>query len=141
MSIQYVRGYFDGSCEPVNPGGEAKWGFAVIDEDDCVLQIGHGRIGKGEGMTNNIAEYQALIECLRYLNQYHEDDLIEVYGDSKMVLMMTEGSWGRKRPHNKAKHLKPLLDEARKLYNNLDNCALYWIPREENQLADYLSKL
>lgn len=138
--MNYLQCFFDGSCEPVNPGGTARWGYAVLN-DDVIVKTDHGTIGKGEGMTNNVAEYQALIECLRYLTSHHKDDLIEISGDSNMIINMTTGKWGKKKPHKGSPHLKPLLIEARKLFNELDNVDLFWIPREENQLADYLSKL
>ena len=139
--MKYIRGYFDGSCEPVNPGGTAKYGFVILNEEDCVLFSDHGLVGEGEGMTNNVGEYVGLIECLSYLLENHKDDLLEVYGDSKMVINMTGGTWGKKKPHKNHPHLAPLLAEAREVFDKLENCSLHWIPREQNSLADFMSKL
>jgi len=134
-----IQAFFDGSCEPVNPGGIARWGFALL-EDDEVIHTDHGLIGEGDGMTNNVAEYHALLHCLQYLSENHADDFIEIYGDSKMVINMTTGLWGKKKPHKKYPHLLKLLMPARELYSKLDNCSIAWIPRELNAIADALSK-
>lgn len=138
-TMKHIQAFFDGSCEPINPGGTVRYGFAVI-EDECVIKAESGLIGKGDGMTNNVSEYQGLIHLLGYLQQNHEHDLIEVFGDSKMVILMTKGVWGKKKPHKSKKHLKPLLMRARELYNSFENISIDWIPREQNQLADFLSK-
>jgi ribonuclease HI len=137
--MRYIKGFFDGSCEPVNPGGTAKWGF-VTTEDEEMLHGQGGYIGSGEGMTNNIAEYEGLIHLLKYLVENHSTDFIEVFGDSKMVVLMTNGTWGKKKPHKNYPHLQERLLHARKLFSSFDNISITWIPREQNQLADYYSK-
>lgn len=62
--MRYIKAYFDGSCEPVNPGGTARFGFVVLEEEEVLYGQG-GVIGSGDGMTNNVAEYHGLIECLK----------------------------------------------------------------------------
>ena len=136
-----ITAFFDGSCYPVNPGGTAQWGFAVLNEDDQVIHTDHGIIGRGPQMTNNVAEYHGLLNCLSYLSEYYPSEAIEVFGDSKMVVMMTTGAWGKKKPHKDFPHLIPLLEMARVFYNSFDSISLSWIPRDKNQLADYLSKV
>lgn len=136
-----IHAFFDGSCGPRNPGGTAKWGFAVKNEEGVIIHTDSGVIGEGPNMTNNVAEYYGLIHCLKYLTANHSEDHINVFGDSKMVVLMTKKIWGRRNPHKHYPHLKPLLYEARELFWELDNCELSWIPREDNQLADYLSKV
>lgn len=134
-----IRAYFDGSCEPINPGGTAKWGF-IVHTGMFSGYCDHGSVGKGEGMTNNVAEYWALKECLKYLVANHKDDNIEIFGDSDMVINMVSGKWGRRKPHKKAPHLIPLLRECLLYMSLLPNCTIEWIPREENAEADELSK-
>ena len=61
-----IEVYFDGACEPVNPKGIATYGYVVYRNgkkirEDC------GLVGIGQGATNNIAEYTALIKALEYL--------------------------------------------------------------------------
>jgi len=59
--------WFDGACEPINPGGTATSGAIVKDNEGTVL-LAEGRlVGKGEGMSNNVAEYAAIIRVFEYL--------------------------------------------------------------------------
>lgn len=129
--------YFDGSCEPINPGGTARYGWAIVDSEK-VKYSGWGLIGEGVGMTNNIAEYHALIRLLHFIDHY-TPDVQEIRGDSLMIINMATGVWGKKKPHKKAPHLLPLCIEARELVQKL-RIPIRWIPREENGIADELSK-
>ena len=129
-------GYFDGSCEPINPGGTARFGWAIKD-GDLVVHVGNGTIGSGKGITCNVAEYAALVDLLKFISE-NQIDIDSIYGDSKLVINMVTGIWGRKNPHKKAPHLKDYLFEAKALLGDIN---LMWIPREENELADYYSKL
>jgi ribonuclease HI len=58
----------DGLCEPRNPGGWACWAFVVHKAiDDEFIHDDRGCIGAGDGMTNNLAEYTAVLEALRWV--------------------------------------------------------------------------
>jgi ribonuclease HI len=57
--------WFDGACEPVNPGGTASCGVVVKGEDGTVLLRDHGVVGKGKVMSNNLAESAAVRQILR----------------------------------------------------------------------------
>lgn len=137
--MRNIQAFFDGACGPINPGGRATWGFVVLENDE-LLHGESGYIGDGVGMTNNVAEYWGLIACLRYLKENHSEDFIEVFGDSSMVINMTNRVWGRKNPHKKMPHLVPLVTQTRELLDSFDSCSIEWVPREENQLADDYSK-
>jgi len=39
--------WFDGACEPINPGGTATFGVVVKDNDGTVLLKEHGLVGEG----------------------------------------------------------------------------------------------
>lgn len=133
-------GYFDGSCEPKNPGGTAKFGWCLMDRDTQEIgHYGYGVIGKGEGMTCNVAEYHALVELLKHIKE-NQIEVDCVCGDSSLVVNMVTGKWGKKNPHKKAPHLKVYLLEAQRLIDEL-KVEVRWIPREENVWADYYSKL
>ena len=58
---------FDGLCEPVNPGGIATYGYIIKDDAGLVIAKKSGVVGKGPQMSNNVAEYAALCECLNLL--------------------------------------------------------------------------
>jgi ribonuclease HI len=131
-------GYFDGSCEPVNPGGTARYGWAIVDDDE-IIHYGKGTIGTGEGMTNNVAEYEALNQLLFFIKQ-NQIAVDLIVGDSQLIVNMATGIWGKKRqPHKNSPHLIPVYLSVRKLVDEL-RIPIQWIPREENVLADALSK-
>jgi len=52
--------YFDGACEPVNPGGTASYGAAIYENQQLVWKCSQ-IYGRGEHTSNNVAEYAALI--------------------------------------------------------------------------------
>lgn len=82
-------------------------------------------------ITNNQAEYMALIEALKWLTKHLGDSrnqaIVTVYGDSKLVINQINGAW-------KVKHANmiPLVDEARKLFKAFKRCTVQWHPREKS---------
>jgi ribonuclease HI len=62
-----------------------------------------------------------------------------------MVINMVSGQWGWNKkktkwnPHSKMPHLKKLLNEVLNLLNKIDY-EVKWVPREQNEEADILSK-
>jgi len=140
-----IKIYFDGACEPVNPGGTGSYGW-LIKNGDMVLAREGEIIGSGEGMTNNIGEYTGLIKALEALQCINiQKEKIEIFGDSSLVCNMVSKKWGWNKkktkwiPHEDAPHLKPLLDRALSLLASY-KFEIKWIPREQNQEADKLSK-
>jgi len=139
--------YFDGACGPKNPGGTAAYGF-LIKNDGKILFEDAKIIGSGDGMTNNLAEYQGLISALKYLKTSKIRESVNslmIYTDSNLVFNMVAKNWGwtKKKtiwkPHKDYPHLKKLLFEALEILENF-KYQIKWIPREENQEADDLSK-
>ena len=136
--------FFDGACEPFNPGGTASYGW-ILKKDGKELKSGHGVIGSGEGMTNNVAEYSGLIYGLEEFLKLNLQEKILIKGDSNMVINMISGKWGwnkkksKWQPHEKLPHLKELLNQALSLLKKIEY-EVEWIPREENKEADALSK-
>lgn len=136
--------YFDGACEPVNPGGTASYGW-LLKKDGKTIKEGSGIVGKGPGMTNNVAEYMGLIEGLRAFFDLKTKEKLVIKGDSSLVANMVNKKWGWNKkktnwqPHDKMPHLKKLLDQALMLLEGSDY-EISWVPREENSEADALSK-
>lgn len=136
--------YFDGACEPFNPGGTASYGW-LIKKDGKEIKSGSGVVGSGEGMTNNVAEYSGLIYGLEEFLKLNLQEKLLIKGDSNMVINMISGKWGwnkkksKWQPHEKLPHLKELLNQALSLLKKIDY-EVEWIPREENKEADALSK-
>ncbi|HWB81427.1 MAG TPA: reverse transcriptase-like protein, partial [Nannocystaceae bacterium] len=86
-------GHFDGACEPYNPGGWGGWGFAIWDPSATEIASGYGVLEKGRGMTNNVAEYTAALECVRRWIALAIAGPIVVRGDSKLVIEQMSGRW------------------------------------------------
>ncbi len=127
--------HIDGLCEPVNPGGTATFGY-LIRQDDAVLARKSGVVGKGPAMSNNVAEYAALCEALEFLLKKNLEDLpIEVRSDSRLVVYQMSEKWKFHGGLYAEKH-----NEAERLAAEFNRLSFKWIPREENEEADGLSR-
>lgn len=129
--------YFDGACEPVNPGGTASFGAVVFHNGEPVWKRSDIYIPDGGIETsNNMAEYAGLIAVLEWLadqNLFAAE--IMVRGDSKLVIEQTFGTW-----KIKSGAYVPLAHQARKLLAQFKNIRGEWIRRDRNAVADGLSK-
>jgi ribonuclease HI len=127
--------FFDGACSP-NPGGVMGAG-AVITENDAVIFQAVGMAGDGELSSNNTAEYGALIALLCYLVAAGLNDAsIEIRGDSRLVIEQMRGAWRIRKGLYAA-----AAEQALQLLPRFSNIHFKWIPREDNTLADGLSKI
>lgn len=134
--------YFDGACEPINPGGTASYGVVVFRgvggipdyktrlwEDYAVCQE--------SGTSNNVAEYAGFNAALDwFLNWEGTREPTIIRGDSKLVIEQMNGHWQIRNGL-----YKPLALICReKLKEFVTKPAIEWIPREKNTEADRLSK-
>ena len=86
-------------------------------------------------MTNNMAEYEALVRALRRV-EGSRVETIRVYTDSLLVANQVLGKY---RVKNEG--LRPYLEEARQLMRILGRSTVVkYIPREGNRIADKLAK-
>ena len=130
-----IKVYFDGAIDK-NPGGTAYYGFYII-KDDKILISRSGYVGHGELMSNNVAEHAAVISAMQYLkiNGLNEEEIV-FYGDSLMVCnQMTN-----KGAENKKGLYVGYFKRAKMLKVDFPNIKFQWIPREQNYVADALSK-
>jgi ribonuclease HI len=126
----------DGLCEPVNPGGTATYGFIIRDGSDNVIARKYGVVGKGPRMSNNVAEYAALCEALRFLeNRNMTQSLIEVRSDSRLLVNQMTGDWKFHKGLYEQKY-----SEAKELAKRFSNISYKWVSRERNEEADALSR-
>lgn len=128
-----IECWFDGSTEPVNPGGHTSYG-ALVKCNGRVVFSESGYVGVGPEMTNNVGEYAGCIAVLKFLIREKVAEAI-IYGDSKLVVKQLTGKWKAK----KGLYI-PYYREAIVLRRQLPKVALKWIPREQNTHADYLSR-
>lgn len=130
--------YFDGLCMPKNPGGVATYGYVVYSGNKKVGE-GFGFVGAGmlgDDVSNNVAEYHALLRGLEYiLSTGYRGDLT-VRGDSQLVIRQLSGAYTVK-----AKRLVGLHRRVSELLQQFRSVALEWVPREENSEADALSRI
>jgi ribonuclease HI len=126
--------FFDGACEPKNPGGTASYGVIILNNGKEIHRETK-IVCKGNGASNNVAEYNGLINALRWLYARRlQDEEILCKGDSKLVVEQMSGRWGI----NKGIYVEWALKckEALKYFTNIK---LAWIPREQN-IADAISR-
>jgi ribonuclease HI len=127
--------HFDGSCQPPGGGGIAGWGFVIegpgLREEDCGLATRP----YSPHSTNNVAEYVGAIRALEHLRSkgYSGDVIME--GDSQLVIRQMNGEY-----EVRAEHLKAYHDWLAQLARSFHRVEFRWIPREENTIADALSK-
>jgi ribonuclease HI len=130
--------WFDGACEPVNPGGTASFGVIIKGENGTVLSKQHGVVGRGDAMSNNVAEYAGVLHILKYLGS-RPPGRVTIHGDSNLVINQLNGRWRIKEGLYLpvAIETKELLAYLRGLGWQISFC---WIPREQNEECDTLSK-
>jgi ribonuclease HI len=134
---EYVA-WLDGGCGPVNPGGTATSRAIIKDKEGTVLLKESRLVGKGDGMSNNVAEYAAVIRVFKYLATLLPGHVI-VQGDSKLVINQLIGKWAARKGLYYSTYLeaRELLYRLRSLGWQID---LLWIPRTQNEECDALSR-
>jgi ribonuclease HI len=125
--------YCDGACDP-NPGGAAGYGFVVF-QGMRRLREEAGPVGRGEGMTSNVAEYTALIRALEHVRGLMAPDSdLEIRADSELLVRQLNKIYAVR-----AEHIARLHRKVTELLEGIRWKAVS-IPREENFEADKLSK-
>src|ERR1035437_2653811 len=79
-----ITAWFDGVCEPMNPGGHGAYGALVKVNGNLVLREG-AYVGSGPQISNNVAEYAGIIAVMRCIEGPQGEGVI--YGDSKLAEM------------------------------------------------------
>jgi ribonuclease HI len=123
-----MKFYCDGACNP-NPG---PMGIGVAMLDDAGELVASVSRALGEG-TNNVAEFEAVLAAL-HLARTHGIEAPQIFTDSRLIVEQIFG-----RYTVSAVHLQGLRNRAAAEVQSA-GALLSWIPREENELADRLSK-
>jgi ribonuclease HI len=64
LNTPYIA-YFDGACEPINPGGTASYGALILQAGEPIWMSSEiFRPENGNQTSNNLAEYSGLIAVL-----------------------------------------------------------------------------
>jgi len=129
--VNNLKIFIDGACQP-NPGSGGIGIYIILNDNEEKISLPL----KGT-VTNNIAEYEALIFALNTVVEKKElYNHIDIFSDSQLVCMQFNKKW-----KCKDKNLSILLGKALKLRDEIKSkISLTYIPREENQVADELAK-
>ncbi|XP_052478893.1 uncharacterized protein LOC128034139 [Gossypium raimondii] len=88
-----------------------------------------------DGASNAIAKYEACIMGIRAAIE-RKIKVLEVYGDSTLVIYQLKGEWEMRDP-KLIRYRKLVLE----LIEEFNSVTFYYIPRDENQMADALATL
>jgi ribonuclease HI len=121
--------YIDGASLG-NPGRSGA-GIVTYDEQGNELWRESAHLGT---MTNNMAEYEALVRALRRAREMAITSVF-VYTDSQLVANQILGSYRVKNDR-----LREYLREAQSMIEDFNSFQIQHIPREKNGLADKLAK-
>ena len=130
-----IQVYFDGLCQPCNPGGTACFAFIVKNKEGNTIHSECGLVAHNS--TNNVAEYTGIIRALEWLiaNNYQNESII-INGDSQLVIQQT-----KRRFRVNAPNIIPLYRKTISLIFKFNNIEFELIPSEKNKEADRLSNL
>jgi ribonuclease HI len=131
-----IEVYFDGLCQPINPGGISCYAF-IVKSDERIIHSDYGVAAKpfSEESTNNVAEYTALAKALQWLlaNNFNSNK-VEIKSDSQLVVNQLTGDY-----KVKAKRILPLFKHVLFLKTKFQDIQIKWIPRDMNREADTLT--
>ncbi len=131
-----IEVYFDGLCQPINPGGISCYAF-IVKSDERIIHSDYGVAAKpfSEESTNNVAEYTALAKALQWLlaNNFNSNK-VEIKSDSQLVVNQLTGDY-----KVKARRILPLFKHVLFLKTKFQDIQIKWIPRDMNREADTLT--
>jgi len=128
-----IEVFVDGLCEPVNPGGIATFGFVVYKNGVKVKE--YSDLVDSSDSSNNVAEYSALIEALKFLDNEFNEERVVVKSDSQLLVYQLNGYYSVN-----AYRIIPLFHKASNLLRHFPKITVKWVMREENVEADALSR-
>ena len=127
----YTDGATVGNNEKLGSVKEVGLGFYIKE-----LKVGAGK--KTNGISNNEAEFKALIWCMKFLIS-KEVKKVCFYLDSKIVVNRANGKRPKKLKY-KNERMDAFQDDVLNLSKKFEYTKFKWVPREENKEADYFSK-
>jgi ribonuclease HI len=138
----FIEGWFNAACEPVNPGGHIGWGCLLKLDGQPVWSMS-GYVPASPETSNNVGEYTAALKLLREIGRRQRADLrgpVIMRGDSKLVIMQLKRKW---KVHGGL--YVPIYQQAVAALAVVSGLAggcvqLEWIGRDFNGECDVLSK-
>jgi len=121
------RAVIDGGSRG-NPG-PAAWGVAILDDNGACVEGHAGSLGRA---TNNVAEYNGLLEALALAAGRGARE-VELFADSELIVRQIEGRYRVRHPD-----LKPLHAEAMRRIAAFERFRIVHVRRRDNKAADRL---
>ena len=126
-----ILAYTDGASRG-NPG-ESGIGVILKGEGGEILYRGGGYIGRA---TNNMAEYMALLHCLKKAKEFNCSKLI-VHSDSELMVRQVSGKYRIKN-----QKLREFFGEVQKILDSVSyHFTIRHVDREINRDADLLANI
>ena len=143
--VAMIEAYCDGCCEPMNPGGTAAYGAVILKDGKQIWsdsRIFRPIKGHEKETSNNVAEYLGFQAILLYLlKEGLNEETITVRGDSRLVICQMFVACGyRKKWRILDGYYIQIAQRCKELLTRFPRIRGEWIPREQNVLADELSK-
>lgn len=86
--------------------------------------------------SNNVAEYLACLEAVRWVKTNAHDDEVRVFGDSALIIHQLNGKYQMRSPK-----LAPIMARINAIvFQEKLKVSFCWIPRYENSVADSLCR-
>ena len=131
-----IEVYFDGLCQPINPGGISCYAFLVKSGGRTIYSdYGIAVEPFSQDSTNNVAEYTALVKALQWLLEKNLGTTkVEVKSDSQLIVNQLTGDY-----KVKSKRIMSLYKQVLLLKSKFQDIQIKWVPREKNKEADTLT--
>jgi ribonuclease HI len=124
--------FIDGLAEPTNPG-TGTYAYVMYRGEKKVAEEG-GLAGRN--VTNNFAEYHALVMALKKLKSMGWTKDVTIRSDSRLLVGQMSQRWKVKGGGYIEEY-----KVARDLSAGFGTLKFEWIPRERNEEADLLSRI
>ena len=125
-----LTAFIDGSSYG-NPG-DAGYGIVFFNESGDIVNTCGDYIGRN---TNNVAEYQALIHCVKEAKKMACERL-SVFSDSQLLVKQISGEYRVKQPHLQILY-QQVMEEIADFGPDFE---LSHVPREKNKDADSVAR-
>ncbi len=123
MPKREIKVFYDGCCEPKNPGGNAGFGAAIFENGKMIHSISR-YWDASPNNSNNVAEYLGLTSALEWLIEKEmTKEKIIFFGDNMMSVNQMNGDWRAKAGMYIPHYLK-----ARGLKEKFKSLKFKWIP-------------
>lgn len=126
--VRLLAIHFDGGCRkhPKAGWGAGYGSFQITLDGDSLIE----RREFGKGHSSNTAEYETLIEAVKYclwLIPNPQLYRLEISGDSRLVINQVTGRWRGEKQHLLAKR-----DQTLGLLRRFAQFRLTWLPRSHS---------